>query len=806
MWPYRLIRAALSLIVLVPGAGMAQGTLADYDRAGTVSDRSQGLVIDAPERPNWIGSSRFWYRKSVRGGNVFVLVDVNPPQKRPAFDHDKVAAALSTATKKTYTGVTLPFRSIAFVDNDRAIDITVDSARWRCTLAEDRCVAQTDQSGTGGRGGRGFGGGQRQLFGGGLYGGDPGAQAPGAPRASPDGRLEAFIRDYNIWTRSPGSLDATQLSLDGAFGNAYDIQSITWSPDSKKIAAYRVVPGYRREIHYVQSSPADQLQPKTVTRLYNKPGDILDVDQPVLFDVASRRQIAVSNALFPNAYTMSALAWRRDGRAVTLEYNQRGHQVFRVIEIDAGTGAARAIVNEEVPTFFEYSAKKYRYDIADGRETIWASERDGWNHLYLYDGATGAVKNQITKGEWLVRGVDRVDTVARQIWFRGSGRIAGQDPYFIHYYRIGLDGTGLTEFTPGDGDHTVTWSPDWQYYVDTWSRVDQAPVSQLRRVSDQSVVLELEKADARPLVAAGFRLPEPFVAKGRDGKSDIYGIIVRPTNFDARRKYPVIEYIYAGPHDSFVPKSFGIPLGMQAQAEVGFIVVQIDGMGTSNRSKAFHDVAWQNIADAGFPDRILWHKAVAAKYPYYDITRVGIYGGSAGGQNAMGALLFHPEFYDVAVSFAGCHDNRMDKIWWNEQWMGWPIGPQYAKSSNVDNAWRLQGKLLLLVGELDENVDPASTFQVANALVKANKTFDLFVFPNGDHGVGRRGPLAPYGDRKQWDYFVHNLLGVEPPNRNVMAAATNGTRSTGGSRDGETWGDIWSRWGTTDRSFDPRPQ
>jgi dipeptidyl aminopeptidase/acylaminoacyl peptidase len=794
-----LNRSALVLLLTTASAtGAAQGTPADYERAGNVAERVQGLVVDLAERPTWVNDARFWYRKSVRGGNVFVLVDVNPPQKRLAFDHDKVAAALSAATRKRYTGITLPFRAITFVDGDRAIDVMVDSSRWRCTLAEDRCVAQADQSAQGGRGGRG--GGQRQLFGGGLYGNDPSAQPPGAPRVSPDGRTEAFIRDFNIWARAPGSTEATQLSFDGASGNAYDIQSITWSPDSKKLAAYRVVPGYRREIHYVQSSPPDQLQPKATTRLYNKPGDILDVDQPVLFEIANRRQINVSNALFPNAYTMSGLAWRRDGRAVTFEYNQRGHQVFRVIEIDANTGAVRAIVNEETPTFFHYSAKKYRFDIGDGRETIWASERDGWNHLYLYDGATGAVKNQITKGDWVVRGVDRVDTTTRSIWFRASGKNPGQDPYFIHYYRIGIDGNGLTAFTQGDGDHTVTFSPDWQYYVDTWSRVDQAPISQLRRVSDQSLVLELEKADSRPLAATGVRLPEPFVAKGRDGKTDIYGIIVRPSNFDARRKYPVIEYIYAGPHDSFVPKSFGIPLGMQAQAELGFIVVQIDGMGTSNRSKAFHDVAWQNIGDAGFPDRILWHKAVAAKYPHYDISRVGIYGGSAGGQNAMGALLFHPEFYDVAVSFAGCHDNRMDKIWWNEQWMGWPIGPQYARSSNVDNAWRLQGKLLLLVGELDENVDPASTFQVANALIKANKTFDVFVFPNGDHGVGRRGALAPYGDRKQWDYFVHHLLGAEPPDRNVAAQAT-GTRSTGrqddGNSSGPSWSEIWSRWDRT---------
>ncbi|MBM4194477.1 MAG: S9 family peptidase, partial [Gemmatimonadetes bacterium] len=610
------------------------------------------------------------------------------------------------------------------------------------------------------------GGGGR--IGGGLYG-DPPVPNP-APRASPDGAWEAAIRNHNVAVRARGARDWTVLSADGSEINAYVIQSLVWSPDSRKLAAYRVKPGFRREVHYVTSSPEDQIQPKHWTRLYNKPGDVLESAQPVLFDLATRRRTEVSNALFPNAYTVSGMQWRTDSRAVTFEYNQRGHQAFRVIEVDARSGAARAVINEETPdsSFFEYSAKLFRYDIGDGAETIWMSERDGWNHLYLYDGATGRVKNQVTRGPWVVRGVERVDSVARQVWFRASGMYAGKDPYFIHYYRINFDGTGLTHFTPADANHTVRFSGDNRFYVDTYSRIDLPPVSELRRTADQSLVAKLDAGDATALLAAGFKPPEAFVAKGRDGKTDIYGIVIRPSNFDPRRKYPVIEYIYAGPHDSFVPKTWGLQAAMRAQAELGFIVSQVDGMGTSNRSKSFHDVAWRNIGDAGFPDRKLWHKAVAAKYPAnYDLTRVGIYGGSAGGQNAMGALLFHPEFYKVAVSFAGCHDNRMDKIWWNEQWMGWPLGPWYDSSSNVVNAHKLQGKLLLVVGELDTNVDPSSTYQVANALIRSNKQFDFLMIPGEDHNAGRGGATGPYGEKKQWDYFVHHLLGVEPPDRNV---------------------------------------
>jgi dipeptidyl aminopeptidase/acylaminoacyl peptidase len=275
------------------------------------------------------------------------------------------------------------------------------------------------------------------------------------------------------------------------------------------------------------------------------------------------------------------------------------------------------------------------------------------------------------------------------------------------------------------------------------------------------------------LLAAGWRPPEVFTAKGRDGTTDIWGVIIRPTNFDPSRHYPVIENIYAGPQGSFVPKTFSPQLGMQLQAELGFIVVQVDGMGTSNRSKAFHDVAWRNLGDAGFPDRILWHKAIAAKYPWYDIGRVGIYGTSAGGQNSLGALLFHPEFYKVAVSAAGCHDNRMDKIWWNEQWMG-KLGPHYSASSNVDNAWRLQGNVLLVVGEMDPNVDPSSTLQVVNALIKAKKTFDLLVIPGAGHTSG-----GPYGELKRFDYFVHHLLHVEPPERNASMRSADASGHEG---------------------------
>jgi dipeptidyl aminopeptidase/acylaminoacyl peptidase len=754
-----------ALLCVLGSDAAAQVTKADYERAQGLREKYRFLTTGVADGAAWIGkTNRFTYRRSVAGGYEFVVVDADTRQKQPAFDHERLAAALGKATGGKHTAVRLPFNNFTFADDERGIEMSIEQERWRCNLQDYSCKKNEPPPLRAGML-RGFGGPVR----------NPDAAPEIRPRTSPDGKWEAVVQNYNLAIRPVGANGKpTVLSRDGSEGNYYDLGSATWSPDSKKIAAYRVRPGYRRLVHYVESSPEDQLQPKHSTLAYTKPGDAVDLDQPVVFHVDPARQLAVANDLFPNPYTLSRPVWRKDGRTFTFEYNQRGHQVFRVIEVDAESGRARAVISEEPKTFFYYNAarsdrqsgKKFRNDVDDGKEVVWMTERDGWNHLYLIDGATGAVKNQITKGEWAVRGVEKVDEEKRQIWFSATGTRPGEDPYFLHFFRINFDGSGLTPLTAAPADHEVKFSSDMKYFVDTYSRVDLPPVLELRKSEDGSLVAELEKGDIRELVKAGWKPPEVFTAKGRDGKTDIWGVIFRPTSVDPKKKYPVIESIYAGPHGSHVPKSWSAYSQMQAQAELGFVVVQIDGMGTSNRSKAFHDVAWRNLKDAGFPDRILWHQAVAKKYPYYDITRLGIYGGSAGGQNAMGALLFHPQFYKAAVAYAGCHDNRMDKIWWNEQWMGWPIGPHYSESSNVDNAARLQGRLLLVVGEMDTNVDPSSTMQVVNALLKAKKDFELLVIPGGSHGAGRGGEHGPYGERKRFDFFVRHLLGQPPPDWN----------------------------------------
>ena len=579
------------------------------------------------------------------------------------------------------------------------------------------------------------------------------------PVVSPDGRTEAYIEGYNVVLHEVGKpySEKRVLSQDGTIGCYYS-NRIYWSPDSRHIFVCKRRPVAKRYVYYVETSPPDQLQPILHQQEYAKPGDELPQRTPVIFDVSSGRRIEGSTNLCPNQYDLDGFAWTADSREVTMEYNERGHKVYRVLAMDAETGAVRTVVEETASTFVNYT-RHFRHDFADGTRMLWMSERDNWNHLYLYDMHTGKVTRQVTKGRWCVRHVVKVDEEAGVVYFAASGVVAGEDPYLVRYYRIGLDGKDMRCLTPAEGEHEVKFSKDFRYLVDTWSKVDQAPVTVLRRTSDGAPLDTIECADLSRLKANGWRAPEVFVAKGRDGKTDLWGIIQRPTQFDPSRRYPVIEYIYAGPGSAYTPKSF-LPYNwnMTALAELGFIVVQLDAMGTSWRGKQFEEVCYKNLKDAGFPDRMEWIKAAARRYPYMDADNVGIFGASAGGQESTTAVLLHGDFYKAAYSACGCHDNRMDKIWWNEQWMGYPVDSSYVKSSNVYHASKLARPLMLVVGEMDDNVDPASTYQLVNALVKAGKDFELVVLPGVSHTMGER-----YGEHKRFDFFVRNLLGKQPP-------------------------------------------
>ncbi len=739
--------ALLLALLFVPATLLAQGTQADYDRASSLRERMQGKVFRAAVDPHWFAEgTRFWYRNNLSGGRrEFIVVDALAGTRGPAFDHAKLAAAMAEKLGNDVTAEKLPIEAIEFVDDNAAVRFAAAEKFWKFTLTDVSLTEierfelpqprrdPSDQPQRSGR--RGFGRSDR----------------------SPDGKWTVLAREFNLILKATDGGEESPLTTDGKEDDYYEVP-VTWAPDSSRFVALRTRPAQEHKVYLLESSPRDQLQPKLHTLDYLKPGDRIAQSKPHLFEVATKRQIPVKDELFPNPWSLDQIRWSPDSRRFTFLYNQRGHQVLRLVAVAGDTGEAGTVIDETSPTFVDYSSKQFIHYADRTGEIVWASERDGWNHLYLYDARTGEVKNQITRGSWLVRGVDRVDEDARQIWFRAGGIYPEQDPYHVHHCRINFGGDGLVILSAGNGTHEIAYSPDRRWLLDTWSRVDQPPVTELRKTDDGSLVCKLEEADATELVAAGWQRPERFVSKGRDNQTDIYGVIFRPTNFDPQKKYPVVEQIYAGPQSAFVPKRFASHHGPQTMAELGFIVVQIDGMGTNWRSKAFHDVCWQNLGDSGFPDRITWLKAAAAAHPEFDLSRVGIYGGSAGGQSATRAVLAHGDFYHAAVSDCGCHDNRMDKVWWNEQWMGWPIGSHYAQQSNVTQAERLTGKLMLIVGELDRNVDPASTMQVAAALIRANKDFDLIVIPGAGHGAAG----SPYGQRRQRDFFVRHLLGVEP--------------------------------------------
>ena len=708
-----------------------------------VSGQTDG-VYRASVEPHWLADgTQFWYRNSLQdGAREFVFVDAEKGTRLPAFDHDAVAKWMGAKD-----GAHLPVERLEYSADGQRVALIGLQEKWHLDLKSGKLDDDPSERST-----------ERVT-----------TDEPDAPEnnrrgqrtafPSPDGKWTALVKDHNVHLRATDSDDAVPLSEDGSEGQEYSM--LRWSPDSQRIVAWRVESGDRHEVHLIESAPKGGGRAILTSRPYGLPGDTFSRYELNVFDVSSRNQTKPKVERLEHEWERPQISWLADQQHFIWQQEDRGHQRFRIFKANAQSGEVQTLLDEKTDTFiWTTHIEMLQLDLVNpltkSDEIIYVSERDGWRHLYLLDAVAGGIKNQITQGEYVVRGIDLIDQDKRQIWFHAGGMDKDQDPYFLHYYRINFDGTGLVALTEGDGNHTVEYSPDRRYLIDRWSRVDRAPVNDLRRVSDGKLICRLEVADITELNDHGWRAPEVFVSKARDGKTDIWGIISRPNDFNPNTVYPVIESIYAGPQGAYVPKSFSGRGRFASLNALGFVVVQMDGMGTAFRSKAFHDVCWKNLKDAGFEDRILWHKAVAAKYPWYDISRVGIYGTSAGGQNAAGAVLFHPEFYRAAVANCGCHDNRMDKASWNEQWMGYPVGPQYAESSNIDNAHRLGGKLFLVVGEGDTNVPPESTLRFVDALIKADKDFEMLVCPGENHGT--RGPAGDYVERRDQDFFIRHLL------------------------------------------------
>jgi dipeptidyl-peptidase-4 len=731
-------------------------TADDYARAERFMPyNTTPLVSNGAVRPTWLPGDRFWYRNQTAAGSEFVLVNASTGSRAPVFNHAGLAAALSSATGKSYEAGRLPFMQFTMNEEGTAITVTVEGRQWTCDVQGKQCNA-ADRRSTRSRN----------------------------EALSPDSKQAAFIRDYNLWVRDITTGAETQLTSDGVkeFGYATDNAGWTrsdrailvWSPDSKKIATFQQDERGVGEMYLVSTTDG---HPVLQAWKYPLPGDdVITTIQRVIIDVESTTVVRLQ--MPPDQHRSSLcddvwcggewqdVQWQPDGSQLAFVSTSRDHKHEWLRVADARTGAVREIMDESAETFFESGNGRvnWRY-LPNSNEVIWFSERDNWGHLYLYDLTAGQLKHKITTGEGNVTQLLRVDEQNRMLYFVAVGLEDGRDPYFRHFYRIGMDGKGLTLLTSEDADHTISLAPSGRFFVDAYSKPDVAPISVLRDL-DGKLVSTLERANIARLLATGWKPPMPITVKDRGGVNDLYGLMYRPTNFDATKKYPIINRIYPGPQTGSVGgRSFSASRGdNQSLAELGFVVVEIDGLGTPWRSKKFHSAYYGDMGDNTLPDQVAGMKELAKRYSWIDIDRAGIWGHSGGGFAAAGAMFRYPDFFKVGVSQAGNHDNRVYEDDWAEKWQGL-LTKNADGTTNYDNqanqlvAKNLKGKLLLAHGTMDGNVPPNNTLLVVDALIKANKDFELLMLPNRGHGFGNE----PYMVRRRWDFFVRWLMGAEPP-------------------------------------------
>ena len=726
----------------------AQGSLQDYQRAQRfLPGNLRHSIYVADVSAHWIDkTNRFWYHKVSQKGSEFIAVDAEHDTMGPAFDHEKLAGALAIASKRQVSASDLPFDTIEFAEDGKTVRFEVDDSHWACTLADYKCEKQRDEKSD--------------------------------EALSPDKKWAALVRDHNLYVRNVSSGTTIQLTKDGVSGydyatplpalrllveqgtdNVKQPAAVFWSPDSTKLITYRIDSRNSGRFTSLQYVPNDQLRPKVYTVVYPLPGEVLAKAQPIIFDIQEEKRVDVKSPPLELPFQDGpGFEWSPDGKTIFYDYDERGFKAKEIRIIDPATGDEKVLVRDSSEQYVDPGKEFYRFDNATG-ELLLASERDGWNHLYLYS-KNGQLENQITNGAWVVRQIEYVDEKNRRIYFLAAGRERGDDPYQTHLYSVGFDGRGVTLLTPENANHSVSISPDGAFFVDNYSRADMPGKSVLRRTKDGSEIRTLETSDVSALQSAGWKFPESFQGKAADGTTDLYALIWRPSNFDPNKKYPVVEHVYTGPQDFFVPKTFGGTLRLQSVAELGFIVVMIDGRGTSGRSRAFHLFSYKNLGGA-FEDHVAIIKQMGARFPYLDMDRVGIFGTSAGAYGAAHAMLAFPDFYKVGVAISGDHDARLDKAWWNELYQGYTVGEDYIAQSNVTMANRLQGRLLLEHGDIDDNVHPAETMRFVDALMSANNNFDMLLVPNMYHGES--GPHAAYLVRRRWDYFVQYLSDVTPP-------------------------------------------
>lgn len=768
---------------MVISAGAQKGnalTTKDYARAESMTAAYTEPLIDySTVSPTWFASDKCWYRTLNAKGSEFVLVDATKGTRLPAFDHQKLASALSSAMGKRYEPNMLPFQSFRFSPDNKSINVSVDGKQWKVDLQTYSCVQRASAPPTMVR-----------------------PEADGRPRSegnevlSPDGQKAAFIKDDNLWMRDVATGQQTQLTMDGIkdFGYATDNAGwkssdaaiLAWSPNSKKIATFKQDQRNVSDMYLVSTNVG---KPTLKAWKYPLPGDkiiatiqrvVIDVDKPkvVILQIPPDPHRATLSDDIASSGTFDDVDWNTDASNFAFVSTSRDHKQEKMRIADAATGAVREVFEETVPTQYEsgWDGINWRY-LPRSNEIIWFSERDNWGHLYLYDATTGKVKNQMTKGEFVVVKLVNVDEKTRTVYFMADG-LETNNPYFSKLCKIGFDGKGFTILTPEKGNHQVTFSPFFKYMVDSYSQPDVPTVMVLRNV-DGKMIVALEKTDVSRLVATGWKPVTPVTVKANDGKTDLYGLMFVPTTLDPTKKYPIIDYIYPGPQGGSVGSwSFAASRGdNQALAELGFIVVSIEGSSNPLRSKSFHDMSYGNMAENTLPDQVAAIRQLAQKYTYIDTTKVGIWGHSGGGFATAAAMFRFPDFFKVGIAESGNHDNRNYEDDWGERYDGLTSASDYNAQANQNYAINLKGKLMLAHGLMDDNVPPQNTLLVVEALEKANKDFDLVVFPNSTHGYGA---YSPYMMRRRWDYFVKNLLGIEPP-KEYQLKQKNDPRNGSGS-------------------------
>jgi len=732
----------------------------DYERAAQFLWSNVGdLVLRSNVNPNWADEApAFWYELDTQRGTEYFVVDAEQTTKQPFFDHEALAENLSEVLDKEVDPYDLPLDELEWNYTENSITFRAQETTWEADL-ETLEVSKVEE------------------------GDDDADWRPQRLLSeSPDGKWTVTRKDYNLWLKNNESGEKYQITDDGCKKMIYGASqpwawkkregpheqereplflNVSWSEDSQKLFAHLLDLRKAKLMYLLQNVPEEGFRAQSYSYYRALPGEDSVARQiPYVFDIETKEKTRLKIGPYDDLVAGN-WSWYGEGSdKLHMVIRERGYGSATLLKADPVTGAVDTVFREVSDTYVDPNKSGSEY-LPETDEFIWLSERDGWNHIYLYDLNSGEVKQQVTEGEFVVYDIEHVDRDNRIIFFTAGGREPNRDPYLEHLYSVNLDGSNLKLLTPESVTHDIEFSSDYKYFTDNYSRVDRKPKSVVRKSSDGSIVMNLEEADIKDLEATGWQPPEPFSVKARDGETDIYGVIYRPTNFDPDKKYPVIDGTYSGPQAVRTPKNFGRGYRNSDQplAELGFIVITVDGLGTAGRSKKFQDYSWKNLGDIGSPDHIKAIRELAEKYPYMDTNRVGIYGHSAGGYDAARAIMKHPDFYKVAVSSAGNHDHRVAKAWWPELYMDYPAGPQYEEQSNINLAENLEGKLLLAHGDMDTNVHPSETIRMANALIKAGKDFDMLIIPNKSHGLGNENSYFPI---KRWNYFVEHLLGAEP--------------------------------------------